>query len=184
MANATRAITPERQTSGPLMRLTAAPINRNLQDVHKAARDANSTQTYIDRVRNYIPLEVIAFFIFCNAMIDNGEAPQLLWSGSASPDDFVAVATVLVSLVGVVIYVKTAAERADTGTWKLHAVVSCLAFLVWAYAIGAEALPVLGIPQVPSVSGLLLGTFTLFSGLVVPVRKDDAAGAGGEGAAD
>ncbi|MFZ7091877.1 hypothetical protein [Primorskyibacter sp. 2E233] len=175
MANSTRSITPELKSSGTLMRLTAAPIDKNLHEASHATRAENATQSYIDRVRNYIPLEVIAFFIFCNAMIDNGEEPQLLWSGNASPDDYVAVATVLVSIAGVVIYVKTAADQAGTGTWILHAVVSTMAFLVWAYAIGAEALPVLGIPQVASVSGLLLGSFTLFSGLVVPVKKEPAA---------
>ena len=86
-------------------------------------------------------------------------------------DNFVAVASAVVAVAAVVIFAKMANAKASTQVWVVQSVVSCVAFFVWAYAIGAEVFTVLELPQSPVISGFLLATFTLFSGLIVPVNK-------------
>ena len=72
-------------------------------------------------------------------------------------------------MLAVVVYTQAMARTAGHGRWGIHATVSIFAFLIWCYAIRAEACDILDLPFVGSVSGLLLGTFTLFSGFIVPV---------------
>lgn len=187
MTSANQAVAPALRAAGPFMMLTAAPVSKT-GTVESTGTPTKDAQGYIDRVRNYIPLEVIAFFIFANSMVsgDDGQVGSLWGQGddggltmtlaNFGSNEFVALASFVVALIGTVIYVKMATDKAGSQTWKLHAAMSCLAFAVWAYALKAEAWDVLGIPIEPSISGFLLGTFTLFSGLIVPVRKDATAG--------
>lgn len=167
MVIANAAIVPAEKSSGPMFQLTAMPTSP-IKDkvVEKGSTEEGvekQAQTYMERIRNYIPVEVIGFFIFCNALVTQD-------SGKVA-DEFVAVASVVVALVAVVIFTKMANAKASTEIWAVQSFVSGIAFLVWAYAINAEAFTVLHWPQSPVISGFLLATFTLFSGLVVPVKR-------------
>ena len=129
-------------------------------------------QTFIDRVRTYIPLQVIVFYIFVNSMIDDHpDGPDSigtsLWSDPASLpiDDWVALVTLAVGVLGVVVFTRRQAKAFGT-RWALHTAMSVLAFFVWCSAIRCEAYEVLEIPIVASISALLLGSFTLLRGLI------------------
>ncbi|WP_146589433.1 hypothetical protein [Puniceibacterium confluentis] len=184
MTIANQALEPIEKTSRlPFQLTTATVLKSSAVAAHNARRAAGGEgkddavpdedgQSYIERVRNYIPLEVIAFFIFANSMVAAGDGGVAsLRAGAIGANEFVALASFCVALIGTVFYVKMAADAAKTGTWGLHAVLSCVAFAIWAYAMKAEVWDVLGIPISPVISGFLLGTFTLFSGLFVPVKS-------------
>jgi len=166
------AIHPLQKASGSLLTLTAAPQKKALSDTvvesaQSSERVESQTQTYMDRIRNYVPVEVIGFFIFVNAMIkDDGDGKTL-----TGADSFVAIGSVVVALAAACIFARMANEKADTKVWIVQAMTSSVAFLVWAYAIGAEAVKVIKIPQEPVIAAFLLATFSLFSGLIVPLKK-------------
>jgi hypothetical protein len=153
----------------------------------EGAKLETTRQNFIDRVRAYIPLEVLAFFIFVNSTVSDGVGPEILgdaaparptpwgaeslgaWFGALSADDWVALSSVAVSVVAIFLFVRTATGRTGRTAWVLQGLVSTVAFFVWIYAIRAEAFYVAGLHYYPSISGFLLGTFTLFSGFLVPV---------------
>lgn len=168
-------------------------------------------QTYIDRVRNYIPVEVIAFFIFANSLVtlpknltlpavrkciaDAGTDKAALskcpsvWS-AMDINEWVALITVLVGIIGTVLFVRTAymdlhSQKKSDGTapvaldWRLHAAISVVAFFIWIYALDVKAMKVLAISQSAALSGLLLGSFTLFSGFVIPTKASEPDAADG-----
>lgn len=170
------AVHPMEKSSGSFMALTAAPQSKALPDSAvtdggSAAGVASQTQTYMDRVRNYVPVEVIGFFIFVNAMV----AQDTNDPSSKMANDFVAIASIVVSLVAVFVIARMANAKAKTETWVVQASVSACAFLVWAYAVGAQAVSVLDITQEPVIAAFLLATFSLFSGLIVPVKRKSPA---------
>ena len=192
MADSNNQMVKPVKASQGRVRLTAATIGRDNRPGTTLSEDEKrvTEQSFIDRVRAYVPLEVLAFFIFVNSMIGDDQTltPEqmraagyekpwpTLWSNSPplTPDDYVALATLAVGILATIIFVRTSSAADGRQTWRVQAVVSVLAFLVWGYAIRAEAYYVLDVPFAASVSGFLLGTFTLFSGLIVPVEPDSA----------
>lgn len=58
-------------------------------------------------------------------------------------------------------------------SWRVHALISSIAFVVWAYALGGP-FKTAGIYQAP-IASLMLIVFTLFSGLLQP-RAVEAGG--------
>jgi hypothetical protein len=139
-----------------------------------------AADNYLERVRAYIPVEVIAFFIFANSLVGavvapgkptsqvggNQQAQAQMWTSN----EWVAVAALAVGAVGTIIYARIGARANGGKVWGVQATLSLFAFLIWTYAMGAKAYDVVGIAVVPAVSAFLLATFTLFSGLVVPLK--------------
>lgn len=162
-----RSVAPQERESGFVTLSTGTVGSAKPEDA----------KNYLDRVRAYVPLEVVAFFIFANSLV-LGRVLQNEVAIKGKPavlvttvDGYVAIATLVIGAVATLVYANLAAKTAGRDTWYVQAAVSLVAFFIWAYAIGARALELTIIPVVPSVAGLLLATFTLFSGLIVPVKQ-------------
>lgn len=134
-------------------------------------------QNYLERVQNYIPAEIVALFIFINSLVSEPRDAD----GNVTSEGWVALAAVVVSMIGCVVLARVAAKQAGNPAYKLQAFLFTIALLIWIYAMDAKVLVVLKLEPIPALSGLLLVTFTLFSGLVVPSVKAGPAGAGSEG---
>jgi len=156
---------------------------------NKASSDTGQTeevkQNYFDRIRGYIPVEVVAFYVFVNSLISDHvfktpEEAEIQASGlwALTADGYVAVLSTIFGIVGTVVYIKMTARDNGFAAWKLSATVAIIAFLVWIYAMDAKIFDVLKYEVIPSVSGLLLASFTLFVGIVVPTTKKDDEKAG------
>ena len=149
-----------------------------------ASDDSKKTaENYLERVRAYIPVEVLAFFIFANslagAVFAPGEPTSQVGGSASSPphqvltaDGWVALAALAIGAVATVIFARIAAKAKNGPVWGVQASLALAAFLIWTYAMGAKGYEVLHIPVIPVVSGFLLATFTLFSGLVVPLKGE------------
>lgn len=129
------------------------------------ANPERDLQGYLERVRNYIPVEIVAFFMFVNALVTD---KNLTDPTGILVDGWVAIASILVSIAACVMLVRANAQAEDVKVWKLQAVMTVISLVIWTYALDAKYLDVLKIEQVPSVSGLLLGSFTMLSGFIVP----------------
>lgn len=130
-------------------------------------------QGYLERVRNYIPAEIVAFFIFVNSLVGNQVRDA---QGTLDVDGYVAAAALVASIVGCVLFVRATAKAENNPVWRLQAVVSVVALLIWAYAMNAKIFGVFDVPVVPSVSGFMVACFTLLSGFIVPSMPKDAGG--------
>ncbi len=133
---------------------------------------------YLERIAKYVPGEVIAFFIFINAVLQQaiktgGETAAM----AGLPVSTVAQGALVVGIVLVPLFVWYVREEGDA--WITNACVSTLAFPFWAYALGAAAFDKY---WDGNLAAILLATFTVMSGLVSPRmrrprRKEKAAGA-------
>lgn len=168
-----RAVQPEAGSAG-LFTLRAGSVAASNREA--APVEGNVADGYIERVRAYIPVEIIAFFIFVNSLVNSTtiraesqtQPARITIEGA---DAFVAVAALAVGAVATVVYAYLAAKNNKSPVWTVQATVSLCAFLVWTYAMGGNGYHALGLAVIPSVAGLLLATFTLFSGFVVPVAS-------------
>ncbi|WP_262694097.1 hypothetical protein [Kordiimonas aquimaris] len=145
------------------------PPGDAIEQVGGASSDTGTHQNYLDRVQNYIPAEIIAFFIFVNSLI-----PGIAGSAAEgwSVDKVVSVLSVLVGLLACWFYAKAMSESDNNPSWKLQAILWSIAFLIWIYAIDAKVLDLISHDPVPSLSGLMLAGFTIFSGLVIPTQEE------------
>lgn len=186
-----RTIFPVQSSSGPLT-VTAnstqppkqAAKQQSLRPARQAqtadgsdgATDAEDKQTYLERVQNYIPSEIVAMFVLVNSLII---APKNE-DGSINAEGYVAIVSVLVCLVACFILARVAAKQAGNPAFRTQGWMFAIALLIWIYAIDAKVLEVFGLTPIPALSGLLLVTFTVFSGLVVPtVKSGSGSGSGG-----
>lgn len=162
-----RTVAPAVRTSG-LLTFSAGTVDDS---------DVEAAKDYLGRVRAYVPVEVVAFFIFVNSLVLGTK----LWTVVAAAKDkkahevltadgYVALLALIIAAGASVLYTYVSAKRAGQSAWRVQAAVTLTAFLVWAYALGARAFEVLGLAIVPSLAGLLLAGFTLFSGFIVPVK--------------
>ena len=173
-----RAVQPESAPSG-LIALRAGTANASGRE--SAAIPGKSADSYIDRVRAYIPVEIIAFFIFVNSLVETTTIRAASGSDGAriavdGADAWVAVAALAIGAAATIVYAYLAAKNNKSPVWGVQAAVSLCAFLVWTYAMGGNGYYALGLAVVPSVAGLLLATFTLFSGFVVPIAPRPTVG--------
>ena len=119
---------------------------------------------YLERIAKYVPAEVLAFFIFINAILE--QAVKSGGKGAAMaglPVTTVAQGALLVGLVLTPLFVWYVREEGDA--WVTNAVVSTVAFPFWAYALGAVAFD--GFWD-GNLAAILLATFTVVSGLIAP----------------
>jgi hypothetical protein len=129
-----------------------------------APQNAKIADNYLERITKYVPAEVIAFFIFINAILDQvaktgGKAAVM----AGIPVMSVAFGALLVATILTPIFVWYVREDGDA--WITNAAVSTLAFPFWAYAIGA-----IGFADYRdgNLAAILLATFTVVSGLIAP----------------
>jgi len=119
---------------------------------------------YLERIAKYVPAEVLAFFIFINAILD-----QAVKSGGPSatmagvPVMTIAAGALVVAMLLVPVFFWYV--RAEGDAWITNALVSFFAFPFWAYAIGAIAFADY---HDGNLAAMLLATFTVVSGLVSP----------------
>ena len=139
--------------------------------------EADAAKDYLDRVRAYVPVEVVAFFIFVNSLVLGTKLWAIIPAKGDDPasrmlttDGYVALLALIIGAAATILFTYVSAKRAGQTAWRVQAAVTLIAFLVWTYALGARAFDVLGLAIVPSLAGLLLATFTLFSGFIVPVK--------------
>ena len=157
--------------------LTTKTVARNKKN-NRTGEIEKEKQNYIDRVRGYIPVEVVAFFVFVNSLITdnvfvrdaNDEFIRNI--SSLTADGYVAIIATIFGVVGTIVYMEMTAKDSGLVTWKFSASMAVVAFLIWIYAMDAKIIDVLNFGVVPSVSGLLLASFTLFVGIVVPTSKE------------
>jgi hypothetical protein len=120
--------------------------------------------TYMERIAKYIPGEVLAFFIFINAILEQavrtgGKAAMM----AGVPVTTVAQGALILCLVLTPLFVWYVREEGDA--WFMNAVVSTLAFPFWAYALGAVAFDN---HWDGNLAAILLATFTVLTGLIAP----------------
>lgn len=145
-------------------------------------KTSDKANDYLARVRAYVPVEVVAFFIFVNALVLGTALMTTPADGSPStltPDGYVALLALVTGAAAAWLLTYAASKKKNGGRAAVvQSVVSVFAFGVWAYAMGARGFEVVHLPVVPSVAGLMLGAFTLFSGLVVPVKAKEPSTSG------
>ena len=128
------------------------------------ARGEASTQapeTYLERIAKYVPAEVLAFFIFINAILE--QAGKTGGKGAAMAGLPVTTGALAVGLLLTPLFVWYVRQEGDA--WITNAVVSTAAFPFWAYVLGAVAFD--GFWD-GNLAAILLATFTVVSGLVAP----------------
>jgi hypothetical protein len=150
--------------------LGAAPVRANLGDVAPAAEAAPAGQVTVDdyatRIVKYVPAEVVAFYLAADKLF--AQAPAL--TGANLAEIFVAknlywfsVAVFVLGLIGTPLYLWRQAGPGDP--WQVHAGVSTVAFVIWAYAVqGGIFVPIYS----AAIAGLLVLVFTFVSGFIKP----------------
>jgi len=125
---------------------------------------ARPPDNYLERIAKYVPAEVIAFFIFINAILD-----QVVRTGGKSammagfPVMSIAVGALIIGTILTPFFIWYVREEGDA--WITNAFVSTLAFPFWAYALGAVAFADY---RDGNLAVILLATFTVVSGLISP----------------
>jgi hypothetical protein len=128
------------------------------------APSIQGADNYLERVAKYVPAEVIAFFIFINAILE-----QSLKTGGKGammagfPVVTFATGALIAGMALTPLFIWYVREEGDA--WITNAFVSTLAFPFWAYAIGAVAFAEY---RDGNLAAMLLATFTVVSGLVAP----------------
>jgi hypothetical protein len=135
--------------------------------LHSGETQAQNTQAadnFLERIAKYVPAEVIAFFIFINAILDQAVktgGPGATMAGF--PVMYVALATLVGAIVLTPLFVWYVREEGDA--WIINACVSTVAFPFWAYALGAIAFADY---RDGNLAAILLATFTVVSGFIAP----------------
>lgn len=116
-------------------------------------------KAYFDRVAKYIPAEVVAAYISANGVASLAPSPGTLFT-------LIFAACVICTPLYITRFTNTRKEA-----WT-NSVMAVLAFMVWAYATGGGLVMYLGWYDAPTASVILV-LFTLVSGAVVPVAKQE-----------
>jgi hypothetical protein len=125
---------------------------------------AQAPDNYLERIAKYVPAEVIAFFIFINAILD-----QAVRTGGKSammagfPVMTIAFGALIAGTILTPFFIWYVREDGDA--WITNGFVSTLAFPVWAYALGAVAFADY---RDGNLAVILLASFTVVSGLISP----------------
>lgn len=121
-----RLVVPKDPTKGILA------ANQTLKDV--------PGDEYKDRLVKYIPAESVAFFAFVDKAligfygINNSGVPT-----THTADSLLGIlpwAFLILGLIGTPVYLHR--QRIGDQPWKMHATISTVAFLLWAYTLGGS----------------------------------------------
>jgi hypothetical protein len=116
--------------------LLIAGLEGVLEPAPGASEAMPQPDNFMERVAKYIPGEVLAFFIFINAILE--QAVRTGGKGATMagvPVTTVAQGAVVVGVVLTPLFIWYVREEGDA--WLTNALVSTLAFPFWAYAMGA-----------------------------------------------
>ena len=151
--------------------------------------DPETAKNYLDRMKAYIPAEVVAFYIFVNSQVigiplrvpgkplavdaqamGNQQAPAVEPAMVITVNGYVAIATLVVGFILSILYARVRREGqrpAVEGAGDRHCDRLSGVELRhrWARLRGVEW------DVVPSLAGLLMATFTGVSGFIVPIKK-------------
>ena len=131
-----------------------------------------TADTFVDRLRAYIPIEVLSFFITVNSFTGNNLRfiNASTWLTTPTLHGWVSLFLLFFCLILIVLYTKKTGRQANT-VWGVQASISAGAFLIWTYTMNASFYKVLNVPFDEAVSALCLGIFTIASGFIVPVKR-------------
>jgi hypothetical protein len=125
---------------------------------------ATPPDNYLERIAKYVPVEVLAFSVFINAILD-----QAMRSGGSTPV-MVGVPVITIAIVALIAGMAAAPFfvwyiHNEGDAWVTNAVVCFFAFPFWSYAMGAVAFA--GYRD-GNLAVILLATFTVVSGTIKP----------------
>ncbi len=139
----------------------AMPVYESVGVVSTASRSVNTPAkkkdtTYTDRLLKYVPTESVTFFLAFNMTVISGykvpvDGSPLRFAADANVPVFwiVSIGLLLVGLVGTPLYLY---KRRDTlpvvngvePPWRANVLLGTIAFVIWAYSIGATVFVALG----------------------------------------
>jgi hypothetical protein len=95
---------------------------------------------YTDRLVKYIPGESVALYTFTDKLLIAYYGIDAGGAATRVPPDwvlsFAPLMLLLLGLVGTPIYLRN--QRLPGQPWKLHATLSAIAFVLWAYSLGGS----------------------------------------------
>lgn len=135
-----------------------------------AADQTTDVDNYTTRIVKYIPAEVVSFYLASDKLAahltDPGDSAGNLGTRFVSEYHFwVSLIIFVLGLVGTPFYLKQQAQVNQP--WLTHAVVSTIAFVIWAYAVRGTIFADI---YVAGIAGILVLVFTFVSGLVIPIK--------------
>jgi len=122
---------------------------------------------YKDRLVKYIPAESVAFY----ALVDKIVASHYKLEGSSLttpvPDAAITLSWLIfgIGVIGTPFYLKR--QKLSGQPWKLHAGISTIAFVLWAYTLSGTVFLIYGWYSV-FMAGLLAPIFTFIAGFIEP----------------
>lgn len=138
--------------------VTAIP--KGMRTRAASAQQPTPTQEYLERVAKYVPAEIVIAYTSVNGVLTTVPEhikPWALWGN------------LLICWIFTPIYLKLAATPADKDALPTQQIVSSIAFIVWAYSVGQEA--VFGEGYIAGIAAAVLILFSLISGRIVPKPK-------------
>ena len=139
-----------------------------LADPHTArlaGGGASSPDDYAARLVKYIPAETVTFYLLADRLVSAHfgiESPDPHASGTLGAPFVWSLTLLLLALVGTPVYLRRQ-RTTPHQPWKLHATVSTLAALCWAYAVGGSAFVASGLYD-PMIGGIVVFAFTYIAG--------------------
>ena len=135
---------------------------------------------YMDRIAKYIPSEVVAGYMSLDRLLipspEVARAPGALASvdpALAKLMPYLPMGVFVLALIFTPLYIMQVARRSGPGTpWITQAVLSTLAFIVWAYATQGSVFSHNELYS-NTIAGALVIVFSLASGLFTPSAVDD-----------
>jgi len=170
-----RLVQRDARVEGRLFGLGSSPVRAQIEAVAPTvagqaqapgAAQQTDTDDYATRMVKYIPAEVVAFYLAADKLFVKGA--QAVNANVA--DTFVAghlfyfsIAVFVIALVGTPIYLRQ--QATGDQPWQVQAVVSTLAFVVWAYAVQGQIFTAI---YSSAISAFLVLVFTFASGFIKP----------------
>lgn len=122
---------------------------------------------YKDRLVKYIPAESVAFYALVDKLVASNY--DIVGSTPAAPVPQVAIALswliLGIGVIGTPFYLKR--QKLPGQPWKLHAGISTVAFVLWAYTLSGTVFLIYDWYSV-FLAGLLAPIFTFIAGFIEP----------------
>ena len=145
------------------------------KDITKGKLESRTIDTvpaddYKDRLVKYIPAESVAFY----ALADKLVASHYNLEGSTHATPVPAAAIALswlifgIGVIGTPLYLRR--QKLPGQPWKLHAGISTVAFVLWAYTLSGTVFLIYGWYSV-FMAGLLAPIFTFVAGFIEPAPE-------------
>ena len=142
-----------------MSRLVAARPKRIAGEGVLTSEAGDQFKDRIERVAKYVSSEIVAAYIFFNGVANSEHSHKLRIV-------YFSVAFMF-CLIMTPIYFGKVAEAGDPKRYQQ--IVSSIAFILWAYALGVGVFVEFGI-YLPILAGLLVGMFSVVSAYLVPSK--------------